>query len=111
MKKVITFALLAMSSIVHANVDFTGAIQAVYSGPAYGGIVFLQVGSGTTWGTAACNTNTTWQFAFDSNSPAGKVTLAQILTAYAAEKTVRLVSQDLCTVYSGIPNLDTVTLK
>jgi hypothetical protein len=102
--------LLAMSESAWAAYDYTGTISVLYSGPSYGGKVFIQV-AGAPSGSVACNWNTDFLFAFDATTPEGKIVFSSLLTAYAAGRTVRLTSTDLCTQYTGMADLNTFSLK
>ena len=102
--------LLVGSQTAWAAYDYTGLIEMVYSGPNYGGKVFIQVAA-APYGSVACDSNPTFDFVFDASTSEGKIIFVSILTAYAAGRTIRLTSTDQCTQYSGVPNLDTFSLK
>src|SRR5262245_46690534 len=110
MKKWLVALACLISQTAHASYDFTGLIASIYMGPGYGSLVFIQVATPPT-GTVTCGTNTTYDFAFDSSTTAGKTALASLLTAYAAQKTVRLTSSDTCSLYAGIPDLNALALE
>jgi hypothetical protein len=104
------FALvLLVSQSAHAAYDCTGTIRMIYTGPSYPGLVYIQVTT-TPLGSVTCDTHADFDFAFDSTTAGGKVTLASLLTAYATQGTVRLTSTDTCNV-SGVPELSTISLK
>jgi hypothetical protein len=109
-KKWLVVFLLVASQGAEAAYDYTGTIQMVYTGPTYGGLVFIQVTSPPP-GTVACDSDAVLDFVFDATTPAGKISLSSILTAYAGGNVVRLTSTDQCTLYSGVPNLAVVALK
>lgn len=109
-KCLMTAVLLIGCGAAQASYDYTGTIKMVYTGPGYSGKVFIQVES-APGGTVSCDTNTTFDFGFDGTTAIGKVMLSAVLTAYSLGSTIRLTSYDTCTVYSGIPDLYTISLK
>lgn len=115
MKKTLIVALfigLAASFPNHVlAIEFKGKITTVMMGSTYGNDVYIGVDriAGELSGTRPCDDSTNYDFAFDSSTDAGKGYLGMILTAYTAQKEVKLQSEETCTY--NVPRLKTVKLQ
>lgn len=72
--------------------------------------MFVEV-DGNPTGTVSCDSADAWSFVFDASTTEGKIYLSTLLSAYAAQKVVRLQSDNTCSVHAGVPTLYTIWLK
>jgi hypothetical protein len=90
----------------------TSTVKTIFTGPHYSGLVFIQVNERPTQTRpTGCGQNGNFDFVLDLNSEHGKEHYSAILTAYAAQKTVRLISVDNCNIFPSVPTLSTIWLK
>lgn len=112
MKK-ITFLLFILllsmwTGVTHAS-GYEGKIIRILTGPTYGTKVFLSVNGDP--GQTGCHTNGSYNYVFDGATDSGKITLSVALSAYAAQKLVRVDGTSTCTIYNGVENLQHIISK
>lgn len=89
---------------------FTGTIKSIHSGPQYNGWVFIETAHDSA-DKDSCQTNTTFDYAFNGATEDGRLYSSILLAAYMAQKTVTLKSKITdCTKY-GIADLKNLTIK
>jgi len=112
MKKILQMFILYLGFIqpVFAGLTFTGKILSILTGPAYGSSVLIEV-DGDSSGERGCLPNGNFDFGFDGSTENGKIYLSTLLTAYAAQKTVRLESTSTCSYFSTVPDLESIWVK
>ncbi|MPY24444.1 hypothetical protein [Shewanella sp. YLB-07] len=77
---------------------------------SYGSVIFIKVDEAPSRGSGHCHTNHSWDYVIATESEFGKQMLSQILTAYAAQKTIALKGNDLCTIVNGSEDLTRIEL-
>jgi len=65
---------------------------------SYGSVLFIQVEGSPV--RTNCHANGTWDYILPTNTDFGKQMLSQILTAHAANKSIKIVGNDLCPIGS-----------
>lgn len=86
-----------------------GTITKLHTGPVYGTVFFVTVSAAST-SMPACKTNPYFSFAFDSGTPSGKNTLALLMLAYTAGKSVTISGENRCSQYGDTEDLRWVLL-
>ncbi|MGE4478194.1 MAG: hypothetical protein AB7E76_04365 [Deferribacterales bacterium] len=86
--------------------SYSGYITRIYTRPDKNLILLSVEGyNDAVISQPACNTNTSFQYAFDPTTPAGMVTLSTVLAALNSELPVSIKGSGICSVYSSIENL------
>lgn len=68
---------------------------------SHGQKLFIQVAGDPVRSSGHCHVNTMWDYVLSIEDELGKHLNAQILTAYAGQKQVKLAGTDLCDVHAG----------
>ncbi|MCE9688246.1 hypothetical protein LZP73_18920 [Shewanella sp. AS16] len=90
----------------------TPTIKTIFTGPSLGNLVFIGMDTRPTQTRPnGCGENADFDFVLDLNTSFGKENYSAILAAYAAKRTVRLISADSCSIHSSVPGLSTIWLK
>lgn len=112
-KIVLGIALCGMHLSASAEaLNTTSKIKTIFTGPSYGHLVFIEVESRPEQSRpSGCNANANFDFVLDLRSDYGKEHYSDILAAYAAQRTVRLISEDNCNLYSSVPGVSSIWLK
>ncbi len=81
-----TLIITIMTTSAFAS-NYTGKIDSVFTGiyPPYAGKVFISV-TGSVTDIAPCQTNTAYDYVFDSSTQDGVNTLTMLLSAIAQDK-------------------------
>ncbi len=106
--KAMAAAVMAACTVgAHAGTQ-TGTITQL-TVRASDGLIIVYM-SGTPSGRAACAANMPYWMIKDENSTSGKQQLAELVTAYAAGKTVNIVGMGTCTRWSDGEDINLVNL-
>lgn len=106
-------AFFIVSGICSADeFSVTTKIKSIYMGPHYGSKVFIEVHDRPSGARpSGCMENANFDFVLDLSNEFGKEYYSALLSAYAADRIVRLQSFDDCNVYPSIPTLKTMWMK
>jgi hypothetical protein len=112
-KLLISLALITIQVPSYAEaLVVTSKIRTIFLGPQYSQVVFIGVVSRPTSARPLnCGANSDFDFVIDLSSKYGKEYYSTLLAAYAAQKTVRLVSYDTCNLHPNVPDLASIWLK
>ncbi|MBQ4835176.1 MULTISPECIES: hypothetical protein [Pseudoalteromonas] len=103
--------LLALySGLSFATPSHTGKITSILSGPVYGDKLFIKV-EGSLIKKSSCHTNTNFDYVLDTSTASGERYMSMILTAYASGRSVTITGYDGCSIYTGVTNFRSISLK
>jgi len=109
MQKLIFFGLL-ISLTANASYTESTKIQEVLVGNDFGTKVLLEL-TNKPQPASGCNNNSRYSYAFDAGTESGKITLSVVLSAYVAQKEVYISGADVCNVYSGIEDMNSIRAR
>lgn len=91
---VLFFTLISMHS--HSSVISDTTVTRLMNDRGYTDYTFIQVTGNPSRVSGHCHINGTWDFVLNTSEPFGKQMHAQLLTAFAAGKKVKLEGTDTC---------------
>ena len=100
----LVMASLACSTVLASEIVNT-TITRLMMDSQYGQKVFIQTEGAVTREGGHCHSNSTWHYVIATDSEFGKQVYAQLLTAYAAKKQIKLVGTNVCLVHGNIEGL------
>ena len=110
MKKLIVVICIFFSQLSMASSITSTKITGVLMGEQNGNIVFIVI-SPKPNPLPSCQTDGSFNYAFDPSTAVGKATLSLVLTAYTSQKEVSLTGNDTCTLYGSVENLSQIWAK
>jgi hypothetical protein len=87
-----------LTCISHASEISDTKITRTMMDTSYGSVLFIQVEGSPV--RTNCHANGTWDYILPTDTDVGKQILSQILTAHAANKSIKIVGNDLCPIGS-----------
>ena len=106
MEKVIFLVIsLSVSFTALASEIVDTTITRLMMDSTYGQKVFIQTEGVAARDSGHCQSTSVWDYVLSTDSEFGKQVYAQLLTAYAAKKQLRLVGSDVCIVNGNIEGL------
>jgi hypothetical protein len=101
---------LLIASVSTAG-DMSGVIKEVHLGPVYGTTVFLRLEGAVTTPQPGCKVDSSYQFAFDSNTATGRALLAVALAAQVSAQPVKVNGYNQCTHFNTVEDLRWLSIQ
>ncbi len=111
MKFKIICALIFTLLSVNAVADYTGKIQKIYSGVAYGDVVLVVIDKGTEGLTEACSqVGTLYAYFIKTDLAGGQFVASAALAAYMSQSSVVIQGTGGCSADSNFPGAEELNL-
>lgn len=101
---------LTLSQTVSATPKKKGVITNILSGPVYGDKLFIQL-TGAMENKPNCHNNGNYSFVVDTSTDSGKAYMSLVLMAFASARQVDITGFDGCSIYSGVTNFRSISIK
>ena len=106
MKKIMIIGLFLSCTANAADTGLT-KIKEILVGSNFGTKVLLEL-TNKPQPAAGCNNNPRYSYVFDGGTNAGKILLSVALAAHAAQKDVYISGADLCNLFGGVEDMNSI---